>query len=130
MIKTVDLKTTHHTEFLSVTSLVEETLKASEKKDGVCHLFVQHTTAGLTINENADPDVKADIIETLEKLVPWHKFYRHTEGNSAGHIKASLMGFSLTIPVKNGRLQLGTWQDVYFCEFDGPRNRCMVVTFE
>ena len=130
MITTLDLRTTNHTEFLSVTKLVEDIVRTSGKKDGVCHLFVQHTTAGLTINENADPDVKVDIIETLEKLIPWRGAYRHMEGNSAGHVKASLMGFSLTIPVKNGHLLLGTWQDVYFCEFDGPRNRCLVVSFD
>ncbi len=89
-----------------------------------------HTTAGLTINENADADVRKDIIFSLDKMVPWtNSMYRHAEGNSAAHVKASLMGISLTIPVSRGRLQLGTWQCVYFCEFDGPRSREVRVEF-
>lgn len=125
-----DVNTRRHTEFISVNSLVEKALRESGKMEGICHIFVPHTTAGITINENADPDVVSDIINTLEKLVPWRGGYRHSEGNSAGHIKASLMGSSVLIPVKDGRLQLGTWQDIFFCEFDGPRHRRMLVTFK
>ncbi len=91
---------------------------------GVCHVFCPHTTAGLTINENADPDVKRDLLAKLNTLVPAQEsYYRHAEGNSAAHLKASMLGFSLTLPVRNGKLNLGTWQGVYFCEFDGPRTR-------
>jgi secondary thiamine-phosphate synthase enzyme len=99
-------------------------------KDGICHVFSLHTTAGLTINENADPDVKSDIQAILDEIIPWnHSAYRHVEGNSAAHLKASLMGFSQTVPVVNGKLSLGTWQSVYFCEFDGPRSRQVHVQF-
>jgi len=102
-------------------------LSSSNIRDGVCHVFVPHTTAGVTINENADPDVTADIISALDRTIPWRNNYRHAEGNSAAHIKASLMGSSALIPVRDGRLVLGTWQCIYFCEFDGPRTRKVVV---
>ena len=92
-------------------------------QDGVVTVFVPHTTAGVTINENADPDVVADITTSLDGLVPWSAGYRHSEGNSAAHVKASLMGSSVQVVVSEGRLALGTWQSVYFCEFDGPRHR-------
>ena len=91
---------------------------------GLCVVFSTHTTAGITINENADPDVVNDIVSFLDEMVPWrHNAFRHSEGNSAAHIKSSLVGFSQAIPVENGRLDLGTWQGVYLCEFDGPRTR-------
>jgi secondary thiamine-phosphate synthase enzyme len=90
-------------------------------------VYVPHTTAGVTINENADPDVVTDLLNTLEKLVPVHGNYRHAEGNSDAHLKASMMGFSQMVPVIDGRLALGTWQGIYFCEFDGPRRRKMLV---
>ena len=97
---------------------------------GICHIFCQHTTAGLTINENADPDVKHDLLCKLESLIPQHEsYYQHCEGNSAAHLKSSLFGVALTVPVHNNRLALGTWQGIYFCEFDGPRNRKVQVTF-
>jgi len=89
----------------------------------VCHVFVPHTTAGITINENADPAVVRDITAVLERLVPWKGKYAHMEGNSAAHVKAGLMGFCETVLIENGRLALGTWQSLYFCEFDGPRTR-------
>ena len=90
--------------------------------------FVPHTTAGVTINENADPDVMADVAAALEKVVPWRAGYRHGEGNAAAHVKASLMGSSVHVPVVAGRLRLGTWQGIYLCEFDGPRQRSVWVT--
>ena len=97
---------------------------------GICHIFCQHTTAGLTINENADPDVQRDLLAATEQLVPWNNpLFRHFEGNSAAHLKASLMGFSQIVPVENGKLCLGTWQGIYFCEFDGPRSRQVLVQF-
>jgi secondary thiamine-phosphate synthase enzyme len=98
-------------------------VRAGSIEAGVCTLFVPHTTAGITVNENTDPDVVRDMEEALEKAVPWQGDYRHAEGNSAAHIKASLMGFSLQIPIAGGRLCLGTWQGIYLCEFDGPRTR-------
>ena len=91
-------------------------------------VFVPHTTAGVTINENADPDVMADVGNALERMVPWRAGYRHSEGNSAAHVKAGLVGSSVLVPVDGGRLALGTWQAVYFCEFDGPRTRRVWVT--
>jgi len=95
---------------------------------GLCHVYVPHTTAGVFINENADPDVKADVVARLEALVPWDNHYRHAEGNAAAHIKSTLIGTSQTIPVRNGRLALGRWQAIYFAEFDGPRERHFQVT--
>ena len=96
--------------------------------DGTITIFTPHTTCGLTINENADPDVIHDFLKQLEVMVPWRQpFYKHSEGNSAAHLKASLMGFSLTVIVENGALQLGIWQGIYLCEFDGPRTRSVLV---
>ncbi|OQA83167.1 MAG: hypothetical protein BWY31_02962 [Lentisphaerae bacterium ADurb.Bin242] len=98
---------------------------------GICHLFCPHTTAGLTVNENADPDVKHDLLAKLDRLIPsTETYYRHAEGNSAAHLKASLMGFSHVLPVRSGRLVLGTWQGVYLCEFDGPRTRTVRLYFQ
>ena len=95
---------------------------------GVVTVFVPHTTAGVTINENADPDVTADLDTMLDRLVPWTGAYRHEEGNSAAHLKASLMGSSVRVILEDGRLQLGTWQAIYFCEFDGPRERTVWIS--
>ena len=114
-------------EFIDITYLVEQTLKESDFRDGVVVIFCPHTTAGITINENADPDVVRDILVTLEKSFPRHGDYKHSEGNSSSHIKASLMGSSATIIVDNGKLVLGTWQGIYFTEFDGPRNRKVYI---
>ncbi len=121
------VKTGRRAEFVDITAQVQEVVRDSGIRKGVCHIYVPHTTAGLTINENADPAVPADIIAHLEKLVPRSGDYRHAEGNSDSHIKASMMGFSETALVENGALVLGTWQCVYFCEFDGPRNRTVYV---
>jgi len=115
--------TQEHTQFVNITAEVQHAVADSGIRQGVCHVFIPHTTAGITINENADPDVVRDLITTLERLVPWRGDYQHNEGNSAAHLKASLMGFDQTVLVQDGRLALGVWQSLYFCEFDGPRDR-------
>jgi len=127
MIQNFKVRTNSQSEFIDITGQVQSILSSSRVKNGICQVYIPHTTAGVTINENADPDVKSDIIQTLEKTVPWHGSYRHYEGNSAAHIKASMMGFSAVLPVENGNLVLGTWQCIYFCEFDGPRSRNVIV---
>jgi len=119
----LSIKTTVRAEFVDITSRIEKIVKDSKIKNGLCVIFCPHTTAGLTINENADPSVKKDIIEHLEKLVPSGKNYLHSEGNSDAHIKSSLLGSSLNVIIEDGALALGTWQGIYFCEFDGPRDR-------
>ena len=119
-----EVRTKGHTEFREITSEVQAAVARSGVKSGAACVFVPHTTAGLTINENADPDVTRDIIASLERLVPWKQpHYQHSEGNSAAHINASLMGFSTTVCIEDGALALGTWQALYLCEFDGPRTR-------
>lgn len=110
-------------QLIDITARILEAVSESGVKNGLCHVFVPHTTAGVTINENADPNVKYDIIQTLNRLVPNDPAYRHMEGNSDAHVKSSLFGASEIIAIKDGRLSLGTWQAVYFCEFDGPRAR-------
>ena len=110
-------------ELIDITPLVEEEVKAAGMDTGICCVFVPHTTAGVTINENADPSVKEDILMALKKVVPESLPYAHAEGNSPAHVKSSLVGPSLTVVVENGRLALGTWQGIIFCEFDGPRRR-------
>ena len=120
----VSINTSKQAEFIDITSLVREKVTELKISDGVCVVFVPHTTAGITINENADPDVVQDILMMLDKKIPMSDSgYRHSEGNSAAHIKASILGLSVTILVENGKLQLGRWQGIYFCEFDGPRKR-------
>jgi secondary thiamine-phosphate synthase enzyme len=130
MFLTISINTRDRSEMTDITSKVEAELKRSGLKDGVCFLFVPHTTAGITINEGADPSVVADIQATLNKLVPWEGSYRHLEGNSAAHIKSSLMGSSVIVLVESGRLKLGTWQGIFFCEFDGPRSRKVYMKFQ
>ena len=127
MINNLSVRTNSRSELIDITRQVQSVISSSDIKNGLCQVFVPHTTAGVTINENADPDVKYDIIRALDETVPWENNYRHMEGNSAAHLKASMMGFSVSIPVKNGALVLGTWQCVYFCEFDGPRSRNVIV---
>jgi secondary thiamine-phosphate synthase enzyme len=117
------IRTQKHTQFLDITREVQSSVASLGLENGVVTVFVPHTTAGITINENADPDITSDIAQALEKAAPWEAQYRHSEGNAAAHVKASMMGSSVQIIVENGRLQLGTWQAVYFCEFDGPRSR-------
>jgi secondary thiamine-phosphate synthase enzyme len=117
------IKTSKQDEMINITDIIREDARNSKVKDGVVIVFVPHTTAGITINENADPDVVYDMLNTLQKVVPKDRSHRHMEGNSHAHIKASVMGSSCTIIIENGVLKLGTWQGVYFCEFDGPRTR-------
>ncbi len=119
----LDIHTPSHACMVDITDQVSRVVSVSGVERGICHVFVPHTTAGLTINENADPTVKSDILDRLDRLVPWRDGYQHSEGNSAAHIKASLMGLSHAILVHNGQLRLGTWQGVFLCEFDGPRSR-------
>ena len=123
MLHTLNVRTGSRIEMVDITRQIQEQVKDSGVQDGVCHVFVAHTTAGLTINENADPSVQSDIIMVLNKIISDRESYRHGEGNSPAHIKASLMGPNLTVLVSHGSLLLGTWQGVYLCEFDGPRTR-------
>jgi secondary thiamine-phosphate synthase enzyme len=117
------IRTTAHTQMLDVTAAVNDAVKNAGVQSGLAVVWVPHTTAAVTVNENADPDVKSDISREINKIVPWEDGYRHVEGNSAAHLKASLFGASETLLIEDGRLVLGTWQDVYFAEFDGPRTR-------
>ena len=119
----ISLKSRSRNEFVNITQEVQNVVNKSGIKDGVCHIFVPHTTAGITINEAADPDVVEDIQRQLDKIAPADGNYRHAEGNSDAHIKASITGSSQAVFIENGRLRLGTWQGIFFCEFDGPRNR-------
>lgn len=121
------LKTKQRQEFIDITALVRETVKKNNVKDGIVVVFVPHTTAGVTINENADPDVVKDILSGLNKAFPEQNGYLHFEGNSHAHIKASLVGSSCNVIIENRELKLGTWQSIYFCEFDGPRNRKVYI---
>jgi secondary thiamine-phosphate synthase enzyme len=123
----LSIRTQNRTDFIDVTAHIKEAVSKSKIKNGLCCVFVPHTTAGITINENADPDVVTDIISHLNKSVPWNSGYHHREGNSAAHIKASLTGFSQNILISNGKLVLGTWQGIYFTEFDGPRTRKVLI---
>ena len=117
------VSTSSRMEFVDITALIEKEVKGSGINDGVCYLYNPHTTAGLTINEGADPAVQDDIVAALRKIVPMDHPYKHMEGNSPAHIMASMMGSSVTVFVENGKLVLGTWQRIFFCEFDGPRTR-------
>ena len=128
-MKQVHLETKKRSELLDITQQIKIMIP-KDLDTGLCVIFVPHTTAGITINEGADPNVQDDIIVQLDQLVPWHQpFFRHSEGNSAAHIKASLMGSSVSILIENGQLKLGTWQRVFFTEFDGPRQRKICVLF-
>ncbi len=123
MIQTFQVKTTTQTEFIDITHSVQEAVQKTGVRDGICIIFIPHTTAAVTINENADPSVIQDIVMELNKIVPFKDPYRHLEGNSPAHIKASLVGCSEFVFIETGKLVLGTWQGIFFCEFDGPRNR-------
>ncbi|MCK5528677.1 MAG: secondary thiamine-phosphate synthase enzyme YjbQ [Kiritimatiellae bacterium] len=126
-MKKFSVKTSARTEFVDITAEVAEAVTASGVTDGVVTVFIPHTTAGVQINENADPDVMRDIKVVLDEVVPWSNNYWHAEGNTAAHVKAAMMGASAQIIVEDGRMQLGTWQGIYFCEFDGPRQRTVWV---
>jgi secondary thiamine-phosphate synthase enzyme len=127
MTDRITVKSKGRTELIDITAEVRRVITRSGIADGVCHLFVTHTTAGITINEGADPDVKDDIIHTLNRLAPAHGEYRHAEGNSDAHVKATLVGSSATLMIEDGNPVLGTWQAIYFCEFDGPRTRTVLA---
>ena len=123
----LSVKTRERTELVDVTSDINQLIQKSEIDQGLCMLYVPHTTAAVTINESADPSVKADILMILNKIIPFEANYRHLEGNSAAHIKSTLVGSSELIAIENRKLALGTWQGVFFCEFDGPRSRKLQV---
>jgi len=128
-MKTLALKTGSRTKFVDITSEIQDAIRKNKWTSGLLCVYAPHTTAAITINENADPSVPRDILEHLGKLVPLHAGYRHSEGNSDAHIKASLVGPSVTVIVEEGKMVLGTWQGVFFCEFDGPRNRQVFLHF-
>lgn len=121
------VQTRSRTELIDITHQVCDIVQGSDISEGICVVYIPHTTAGVTINENADPSVVSDILAEINKVIPFNDGYRHGEGNSAAHIKSSVFGVSETIPIRNGRLTLGTWQGIYFAEFDGPRNRRVEV---
>jgi secondary thiamine-phosphate synthase enzyme len=122
------VKTHDRTEMIDITADIQAVVRREQFENGLCMIYVPHTTAGVTINESADPSVKADIVMVLNQMVPWQADYRHLEGNSPAHIKASLMGASQTVAVAQGQLRLGTWQGIFLCEFDGPRTRKVQIT--
>lgn len=124
---TISVQSQLTNEMIEVTDHVQQEIAASGVTDGIVHLFTPHTTAAITINENADPDVTHDILKILNRMVPLEGGYRHAEGNSAAHVKSSIFGCSETIPLENGQLVLGIWQGIYFCEFDGPRRRQLQI---
>ena len=127
MLKEITIQTNTPTQILDITAQIQKVVGESGITEGLCCVFVPHTTVGVTINENADPSVKQDIVMELNKIIPFDDNYGHLEGNSAAHIKASIIGSSVNIPVKNNYLLLGTWQGICFCEFDGPRTRKFYV---
>lgn len=127
MIFTLEVKTKELTQMVDITKQISGIVEESGVQEGLCHLFVPHTTAGLVINENADPSVALDILTQLNKMIPFSNGYQHMEGNSAAHIKSALTGVSKTVFITGGRLFLGTWQGIYLCEFDGPRNRKVLI---
>ena len=123
----LEIRTNKHSEMKDITRQVQQVVTGSGVKEGICTVFIPHTTAAVTINENADPDVVRDFTMEIGKIVPWEDGYHHFEGNSAAHLKSSMIGFSEQIIIEDGRLVLGTWQGIYFCEYDGPRNRKVLV---
>ena len=125
----IPVKTHSRTELVDITGEVQAAVREAGIRDGICMIYVPHTTAAVTINENADPTVKADILKVINKIIPWDDGYRHLEGNSAAHIKSSLVGASELIAISGGKLKLGTWQGIFFCEFDGPRRRKVHLHF-
>jgi len=127
MVKKFNIHSRSQIDFIDITLEILKSVEESNTINGFCYIFIPHTTASVTINENADPDVVFDIKKALEKIVPFEENYKHLEGNSAAHIKASLMGSSEIIFIESGKLVLGTWQGIYFCEFDGPRTRNVLI---
>jgi secondary thiamine-phosphate synthase enzyme len=129
VVRYINVKSKARTEFIDITEKVQEVLKETGIVSGICHLYVPHTTAAITINEGADPSVQRDIQSLLNRLIPFEGDYQHREGNSAAHIKATVIGISQSVFIDEGRLVLGTWQSVFFCEFDGPRHRRVALKF-
>ena len=129
MVKYINVKSKSRVEFIDVTGMVQETVKEAGVQDGICYLYVPHTTAGITINEGADPSVQRDIQNTLSRLIPQDVNYFHREGNADAHIKSTIVGTSVHVIVEGGKLLLGTWQSIFFCEFDGPRHRRIAIKF-
>ena len=125
----ITVKTGSRTEFVDITTDIQKAVTESGLQSGLCMVYVPHTTAAVTINESADPSVKKDILMILNRVVPWQAEYRHLEGNSPAHVKSTVVGASELVMVENGRLQLGTWQGIFFCEFDGPRTRKVHLKF-
>ncbi len=123
----IPIRTSEQAEMIDITAQIKKVVTESKVKDGICMIYVPHTTAAITINENADPDVVRDFTMAINKIVPWDDDYHHMEGNSAAHLKASMMGFSEMVIIENGKLLLGTWQGIYFLEYDGARNRKVLV---
>jgi len=128
MIERIKVKTAKHTTVINITQRVREIVEASSIENGLCVVYVPHTTAAVFVNEGADPDVVKDILNTLERLVPWENNYAHTEGNAAAHIKSSIIGNSRIIPILENKLMLGRWEAIFLAEFDGPREREVVVS--
>jgi secondary thiamine-phosphate synthase enzyme len=126
-MKEINLQTSSRLEMIDITASVQTVIDKEKISNGLCIIFSPHTTTAITINENADPDVPRDILSALEKAVPLSAGYRHSEGNSAAHVKSSLVGASELIIIEKGRLVLGTWQSIFFCEFDGPRVRKFII---
>jgi secondary thiamine-phosphate synthase enzyme len=124
----IEIKTTKRYELIDITDKIQKEINKYSIKEGLCNIFVPHTTAAITINENADPEVSRDILRELDRLIPREGNYGHTEGNADSHIKSSLIGVSTNIPIENGSLLLGRWQAIFFCEFDGPRTRKIYIT--
>ena len=129
MVHTLEIITAKSTELIDLTASIQELVHKHGPMDGACYVYVPHTTAGVTINENADPSVKEDILMVLNKIIREDEPYRHAEGNSPAHIKATLTGSMATVLVESGRLVLGTWQGIFFCEYDGPRRRQVKIKF-
>ncbi len=123
----LSIKTNRKTEMIDITSMITRAVESSGIKEGLCMLFVPHTTAAITVNESADPSVKSDILMILNRIIPWEADYDHLEGNSPAHVKSTLVGVSEQLVIEKGRLILGTWQGIFFCEFDGPRTRKVVL---
>ncbi|MBM3706170.1 MAG: YjbQ family protein [Actinobacteria bacterium] len=127
MLEAININSSRRIEMINITPVIETSVKKSGIKNGICFLHIPHTTAALTINENADPDVPYDIIKKIERLIPKQDNYTHSEGNSDAHIKSSFFGPTINLMIDNGKIILGLWQCVYFCEFDGPRSRKLFI---
>jgi len=127
-MKEIIVRTQNNREFVDITAQIEKAVRDMGSESGICHLYVPHTTAAITINESADYAVKEDIIDALTRLIPSSLEYKHIEGNAHAHIQASLIGSSESVPVVDGKIQMGTWQGIFFCEFDGPRERKLWIT--